>query len=107
MDALLVLSTVAISRVRCYRCAQHTVATLAKRSMRPPRKRKVVSSNLTGGCAVERFALSLFFIDFGMVRGGPKSREKNYQKRRGQGGIEPPTSPTLKENHTTRPLARR
>ena len=24
---------------------------------------------------------------------------------RGQGGIEPPTSPTLKENHTTRPLA--
>ena len=23
----------------------------------------------------------------------------------GQGGIEPPTSPTLKENHTTRPLA--
>ena len=26
--------------------------------------------------------------------------------RRGLGGIEPPTSPTLKENHTTRPKAR-
>ena len=28
-------------------------------------------------------------------------------KKRGQGGIEPPTSPTLRENHATRPLARR
>ena len=26
--------------------------------------------------------------------------------KRGQEGIEPSTSPTLKENHTTRPLAR-
>ena len=26
-------------------------------------------------------------------------------KKRGQGGIEPPTSPTLRENHATRPLA--
>ena len=26
--------------------------------------------------------------------------------KRGHGGIEPPTSPTLKENHTTRPMPR-
>ena len=32
---------------------------------------------------------------------------KTDQKERGLGGIEPPTSPTLKENHTTRPKARR
>ena len=29
----------------------------------------------------------------------------NQQNKRGQAGIEPATSPTLKENHTTRPLA--
>ena len=29
-----------------------------------------------------------------------------FQKKRGHGGIEPPTSPTLKENHTTRPMPR-
>ena len=28
-----------------------------------------------------------------------------FCKKRGQGGIEPPTSPTLRENHATRPLA--
>ena len=71
--------------------------------MRPPRKRKVVSSNLTGGCAVARLRsifLDRFWRDVG----------KNYARQKkgwGQGGIEPPTSPTLKENHTTRPLARR
>ena len=37
-------------------------------------------------------------------------RMRNLQKtrsraKRGLGGIEPPTSPTLKENHTTRPMA--
>ena len=31
-----------------------------------------------------------------------KFRPKN--SKRGHGGIEPPTSPTLKENHTTRPM---
>ena len=28
-----------------------------------------------------------------------------FLQKRGQGGIEPPTSPTLRENHATRPLA--
>ena len=32
---------------------------------------------------------------------------KTKKNQRGLGGIEPPTSPTLKENHTTRPKARR
>ena len=30
-----------------------------------------------------------------------------FLQNRGQGGIEPPTSPTLRENHATRPLAHR
>ena len=43
--------------------------------------------------------------------GGWDITQKSYQSRRGEhkrglGGIEPPTSPTLKENHTTRPKAR-
>ena len=29
---------------------------------------------------------------------------KKKNQKRGHGGIEPPTSPTLKENHTTRPM---
>ena len=33
---------------------------------------------------------------------GPHTQKKN--SKRGHGGIEPPTSPTLKENHTTRPM---
>ena len=35
-----------------------------------------------------------------------KEKETKQKKERGLGGIEPPTSPTLKENHTTRPKAR-
>ena len=31
---------------------------------------------------------------------------KTDKKEWGLGGIEPPTSPTLKENHTTRPMPR-
>ena len=35
-----------------------------------------------------------------------KKKRRSAKAKRGRGGIEPPTSPTLKENHTTRPTAR-
>ena len=31
-------------------------------------------------------------------------KNRPAKPKRGHGGIEPPTSPTLKENHTTRPM---
>ena len=38
--------------------------------------------------------------------GGRKGKGKGKGRKWGQGGIEPPTSSTLRRNHTTRPLSR-
>ena len=79
-------------------------ATLAKRLMRLPRKQKVVSSNLTGGFLPRcRDAISIRAAAFPLFQ--PSMPPPSPPKKRGLGGIEPPTSPTLKENHTTRPKA--
>ena len=40
-----------------------------------------------------------------LSRGGNKDDVEGGNQKRGQGGLEPPTSRTRSENHTSRPLA--
>jgi hypothetical protein len=43
----------------------------------------------------------------GRREGGKEGKPQNHKTtKRGQGGIEPPTSSTLRRNHATRPLSR-
>ena len=56
-----------------YAVAHLQVATLAKRLMRLPRKQKVVSSNLTGGCYFFRLQrCKIYFLRRRQKRKGPR-----------------------------------
>ena len=57
--------------------------------MRPPRKRKVVSSNLTGGCAIERLRPLFFLTILGMAGWENCAKQKIIKNVGAKGELNP------------------